>query len=184
VDEQRHDHEHRVDIFPRQQIAVVFVRLRIAADGLDAMVEGFLPDVAQRHAAATRDVLQMLQQVGAAAARNQSCRTAPGWLAAMAFWMKGAPATAVTAPAAFNTSRRETSFSCAINASVPFFRRGYSSGDDGCGPGWRAILHGAAPLEHAVGVGVKAILLLHVGDLGAYHVDFVQIVLTKAGLVA
>ena len=68
VDEQRHDHEHRVDIFARQQIVVVFVRLRIAADGLDAMVEGFLPDVAQRHAAAARDVLQMLQQVGAAAA--------------------------------------------------------------------------------------------------------------------
>ena len=45
------------------------------------------------------------------------------------------------------------------------------------------VLHGAAPLEHAVHVGVKPVLLLHVGDLGAHHVDLVQIVLTQAGLV-
>ena len=65
---QRRDHEHRVDILPRQQIAVVLVRGRIAADGLHAMVEGVLVKVAQRHAAAARDLLQVLQQIGAAAA--------------------------------------------------------------------------------------------------------------------
>ena len=68
VHEQRRDHKHRVDILLRQQIAVVFVRFRIAADGLDAMVEGFRQDVAQRHAAAAVDLLQVFQQVGPAAA--------------------------------------------------------------------------------------------------------------------
>ena len=82
--------------------------------------EGLLVDVAQRDAAAVIDVLEVLQQVAAAAAGADHAELhlivrGPDFLNGGSALHDGiAAATAVTAPAVFNKSRRERSLSCAI----------------------------------------------------------------------
>ena len=65
---ERGDDENGVEILAVQQLAVILVSFRIVADGRDAMVERGLLEVAQRHAAAGRNILEVLEQVAAAAA--------------------------------------------------------------------------------------------------------------------
>ena len=61
VEKQRHRHEHGVDVLQRQEFAVILEGLGIAADSLHTAIEGFLLDIAQRHAAAVVDILEVLQ---------------------------------------------------------------------------------------------------------------------------
>jgi len=68
VEEQRRGDEDRLHLLVREQLAVVLVAARIAADGLLGLVQRVVADVADGDARAGVNPLQVLQQVGAAAA--------------------------------------------------------------------------------------------------------------------
>ena len=66
------DYEDGFDILLIEQRAVVLVRLRLVADGRDAMIDGLLLDVADGHAAPARNVLGASQVRSAAAAADNA----------------------------------------------------------------------------------------------------------------
>ncbi len=67
----RHRDHHCVDIFPRQQLAIIFVRRRIIAGRFHALFQVDVPVVAHRDAAPGIRLMQVLEQVIAAASRCQ-----------------------------------------------------------------------------------------------------------------
>ncbi len=64
----RHGDQHRVDVFARQQLAVILIGCRIVAGCVHAFLQIDVPVVAYRNAAARIGFVQMLQQVRATAA--------------------------------------------------------------------------------------------------------------------
>ena len=64
---QRHGDQHRVDILARQQLAVVLVRRWIVAGRVHSLFQVDVPVVAHRYAAARVGLVEMFEQVSAAA---------------------------------------------------------------------------------------------------------------------